>query len=125
MIRVRQAAYLTVALSLGIATACGVGSPREVVILARGMTFVLADEPTVPNPVIVFRAGERVRVVLKNEAPGLLHDFQIPAWRVQVTQIRAGETADVTFTVPEQAGRYGYLCGPHGELMKGVVEVTP
>ena len=62
-------------------------------MIARGMTFVLADEPDAPNPVIAFRAGERVRLVLKNEAPGLLHDFQIPAWGVQVTQIRAGADA--------------------------------
>jgi plastocyanin len=89
------------------------------------MTFVLADQPTVANPVIVLKAGERVRLVLKNEAPGLLHDFHIPSWRVQVTQTRAGETADVTFTVPRQPGQYEYLCRPHAELMKGVVEVTP
>lgn len=90
------------------------------------MTFVLADEePDEVNPIIKVRSGERVRLVLKNEAPGLLHDIQIPAWRVQVMQIRAGETADVTFTVPNQAGRYEYLCRPHSELMKGIVEVTP
>jgi plastocyanin len=89
------------------------------------MTFVLADEPEVANPIIQMRAGERVRLVLKNEAPGLLHDFHIPAWGVQVTQIRAGETADVTFTVPREPGRFGYLCQPHSELMKGIVEVTP
>ena len=58
------------------------------------MTFVLADEPDVPEPGHRVRAGERVRLVLKNEAPGLLHDFQIPAWGVQVTQIRAGQTAE-------------------------------
>ncbi len=111
------------ALSLALATGCRSGSPREVVVIARGMTFVLADEPNVPNPVIVFKAGEHVRLVLKNEAPGLLHNFLIPAWLVEVTQIRAGQTADVTFTVPSEPGRYEYLCRPHAELMKGVVEV--
>ena len=89
------------------------------------MTFVLADEPEVASPVIKLRAGERVRLVLKNEAPGLLHDFQIPEWGVQVTQIRAGETAEVTFTVPSETGRFAYRCRPHSELMKGMVEVTP
>ena len=89
------------------------------------MTFVLADEPDEANPVISMRAGERVRLVLKNEAPGLLHDLGIPEWGVQVTQIRAGESAEVTFTVPTQTGQYEYLCRPHSELMKGVVEVTP
>jgi plastocyanin len=120
--RKQLAPYAAITLSLGIAVSCST-SPREVTLVARGMTFVLADEPDVPNPVIVLGAGQRVRLVLRNEAPGLLHDFGIPAWRVQVTQIRAGQTAEVTFTVPKQPGRYEYLCRPHAELMKGEVEV--
>jgi plastocyanin len=102
-----------------------VGQPREVTVIARGMTFVLADEPDTPNPVIQLRAGERVRLVLKNEAPGLLHNIRIPLWNVEVNQIRAGQTAEVAFTVPSALGRYEYLCRPHSELMKGFVEVVP
>ena len=125
MARQRLCGYAATAVLLGLAAGCS-DSPRDIVVLARGMTFVLADEePDEVNPIIKVRSGERVRLVLKNEAPGLLHDIQIPAWRVQVMQIRAGETADVTFTVPNQAGRYEYLCRPHSELMKGIVEVTP
>ena len=100
-------------------------TPREVTVVARGMTFVLADAPDTPNPVIQLRAGERVRLVLKNEAPGLLHDIQIPAWKVQVDQIRAGQRAEVAFTVPSDVGRYQYRCRPHSELIKGFVEVVP
>lgn len=99
-------------------------SPREVVVIARGMTFVLANDSDTPNPVIPLRAGERVRLVLRNEAPGLLHDLQIPDWNVRLNQTRAGETTDVTFTVPSTLGRYQYLCRPHSEMMKGFVEVT-
>ena len=99
--------------------------PRDVTLVARGMTFVLASEPDIPNPVIALRSGERVRLVLRNEAPGLLHDISIPAWNVQVAQIRAGQSADVTFTVPRDAGRHEYRCTPHAEMMKGFVEVTP
>jgi plastocyanin len=113
----------SVALSAGCAMLSG--APREVTIVARGMTFVLANAPDTPNPVIQLRAGERVRLVLKNEAPGLLHNIQIPAWKVQVDQIRAGQRAEVAFTVPSTVGRYQYLCGPHSELMKGFVEVVP
>ena len=94
-------------------------------LVARGMTFALADEPDVPNPVITVHAGERVRLVLKNEAPGLLHDIAIPAWDVQVEQIRAGESAEVTFTVPSDPGRHEYRCRPHSEMMTGFVEVAP
>ena len=112
---------------LGISLAaigCGSGSSREIVLVARGMSFVLPERPDEPNPLLSLRAGERVRLVLRNEAPGLLHDIRIPAWNVQVDQIRAGETADVTFTVPGEVGRTEYRCQPHGELMKGMVEVT-
>jgi hypothetical protein len=105
---------------------CGAngGTPREVDVIARGMTFVLPTAPDTPNPVIPLRAGERVRLVLKNEAPGLLHDIRIPAWGIEVEQIRAGQIAEVVFTVPGTVGRFQYLCRPHSELMKGFVEVT-
>jgi len=99
--------------------------PRQVVLVARGMTFMLPDNPDVANPVIPLHAGERVRLVLKNEAPGLLHDVSIPAWDVEIGQIRAGQTAEVTFTVPNQPGRHEYRCRPHAEMMTGFVEVTP
>ncbi len=89
------------------------------------MTFTLAGDAKLLNPVIAVRAGERIRLVLKNEAPGLLHDIEIAAWDVQVNQIGAGETADVTFVVPNQPGRYEYRCRPHAEMMSGFIEVTP
>jgi hypothetical protein len=105
--------------------ACRTETPREVALLARGMTFVLATAPDIPNPTLHFRAGERVRVVLKNEAPGLLHNFEIPAWNVKVDQLRAGETGEVVFTVPDRPQRSEYRCRPHAELMHAVVEVAP
>jgi hypothetical protein len=123
----RRVRVVTLMLSLGALTGCAHldPAPREIVVIARGMTFVLASDPDTPNPVIPLHAGEHVRLVLRNEAPGLLHDFNIPEWKVHVNQIRAGETSEVTFTVPSTAGRYQYLCRPHSEMMKGFVEVTP
>jgi plastocyanin len=97
---------------------------REVTLVARGMTFMFAQSPGDSNPVIRLRAGERVRLVLKNEAPGLLHDLEIPALNVQLEQIRAGQSTDSTFTVPNKPGRHEYRCRPHSELMHGIVEVT-
>ena len=101
------------------------GPTREITLVARGMTFVLEESPREPNPVISLRAGERVRIVLKNDAPGLLHDLDIPALNVQLEQIRAGHSTEVTFTVPNTPGRHEYRCRPHSELMHGIVEVTP
>jgi plastocyanin len=111
---------VTVVLGAGCATA----SAREVTVVARGMSFIVEDVSTTSNPVIPLRAGERVRFVLRNEAPGLLHDFVIPAWDVTIDQIRAGESRDVTFVVPNTPGRFEYRCRPHAEMMTGFVEVT-
>jgi plastocyanin len=100
------------------------GSARDLVLVARGMEFVVADDANTSNPTLRLRAGERVRVVLRNEAPGLLHDFAIPAWDVQIPTLRAGESGDVTFTVPSTPGRFEYRCRPHSEMMTGSIEVT-
>jgi plastocyanin len=88
------------------------------------MTFVAADRADIPNPVLSFRSGERVHLVLKNEAPGLLHDLVIPAWDIEIEQMRAGESRDATFTVPDTPGRFEYHCRPHSGMMTGFVEVT-
>jgi plastocyanin len=89
------------------------------------MSFLLEDAPDVTNPVIQMRAGERVRLVLRNEAPGLLHDIVIPDLGVAIEQMRAGESRELTFTVPATPGRHEYRCRPHGEMMRGVIEVVP
>ena len=101
------------------------GPTRDIVLVARGMTFVLDGSPDVPNPVIQVRAGERVRLVLRNEAPGLLHDLEIPEWEMSIEQLRAGETGDVTFIVPDSPGRYMYRCRPHSGMMHSFIEVVP
>ena len=122
----RRRIWLALTFGVVLSHACALTPvPREVMLVARGMTFTLADTPDVSNPVIQLHAGERVRLVLKNEAPGLLHDVVIPAWGVQVNPIRAGETTEVTFTVPTEPGRFEYRCRPHAELMSGFVEVRP
>lgn len=118
-------ALLLVCVGAGFACTALPGPAREVVIVARGMTFVLEDAPDMPNPPISLRAGERIRLVLKNEAPGLLHDVVIPDLGVEIEQMRAGESRELTFTVPAAPGRHEYLCRPHAEMMRGVVEVVP
>lgn len=112
-------------MTLLVSMGCAHPAPaREITLVARGMTFVLDGSPGTPNPTIPLRAGERIRLVLKNEAPGLLHDVEIPAWKVEVEQIRAGQSANVVFTVPDAPGRHEYRCRPHSELMHGFVDVT-
>lgn len=93
--------------------------------MAKGMTFIVAGGEPSPNPVIALRAGERVRLVLDNQAPGLLHDFAIPAWNVAIEPIRAGERQEVLFVVPDTPGRVEYRCRPHSEMMHGFIDVVP
>ena len=122
--RGRQGRVVPLLCALIASCACRTESPREIVLVARGMTFALATSPDDANPTLHFRAGERVRLVLKNEAPGLLHDFEIPEWNVKLDQLRAGDTGEVVFMVPSGPGRLQYRCRPHSELMHGSVEVT-
>lgn len=88
------------------------------------MVFFVEGQGQSPNPVIPLRSGERIRLVLKNDAQGLLHDLAIPAWNVAVEEIRAGETAETTFVVPDTPGRFEYSCRPHSAMMSGEIEVT-
>jgi plastocyanin len=107
-----------------LSVACSDNDPREVVIVAKGMTFTLPSDPETANPPLRMHPGEVLRVTLRNDAPGLMHDFQIPAWKVKTDQVRGGESTSVLVTVPAAEGRVKYLCGPHGSMMHGVIEVA-
>jgi plastocyanin len=111
--------------ALALCGACAQTPAREVMLVANGMSFALADEPENANPALMLRAGERIRLVLKNDAPGMRHDVAIPAWDVATEPIGFGETAQVTFTVPATSGRVDYYCRPHATMMRGLVDVAP
>ena len=88
------------------------------------MTFTSPDEPDMPNPLLRLRAGERVRLTLRNDAPGLMHNFEIPKWGIKTEQIRGGRSTTVTFTVPDTQVPAEYFCRPHASMMHGVIEVA-
>jgi plastocyanin len=112
------------AVTIGVSTGCRTAAAREVTLVTRGMTFALPEEPGASNPVLRFRSGEKVRLVLKNEAAGMIHDVAIPAWNVAIDAIPSGQTAETTFVVPEAAGPVEYLCRPHAQMMTGTIDVT-
>lgn len=124
--RLSSAAVCVAFTAFAFVPGCGThpGPTREVVLEARGMSFVQPGAPETPNPVISLRAGERVRLVVRNEAPGLLHDIEIPDWGIAVEPARAGESRDVTFIVPDEPGPHEYRCRPHAEMMHGIIDVT-
>jgi plastocyanin len=96
---------------------------REIALVARGMAFYLLDDPLTPNPTIRLKAGERVRVVLRNEDRGITHDFAVPAIDAALDRIDWKEENAVTFDVPETPGLYEYTCRPHTLMMRGQIIV--
>ena len=102
---------------------CDSDRPREVLVVARGVTFTVPSDSRAANPRITLAPGERVQITLRSEAPGLIHDFQIPAWNVKTEQVRGGESTSVVFVAPETEQRAEYVSGPHAETLRGVIEV--
>ena len=98
---------------------------REVTLVAKGMAFYLEDDLQTPNPVIEMKAGERVRVVLRNQERGMTHDFAVPALDVALNPVSWNESQEVVLEAPSKPGTYQYECRPHRLMMKGTIRVVP
>jgi len=96
---------------------------REIVLVVRGMAFYLDGQFETVNPTLRFRAGERVRVVVRNEEPGVTHNFAVPAWKVKTRELHGGGADGVEFVVPAAPGRQDYQCTPHSTMMRGTIEI--
>ena len=96
--------------------------PREIRVVVRDMNFYLDGQPEA-NPTLRLRAGETVRVVLRNEDEGMKHDFAIPGWKTATRKIESGEEASVTFRVPGGASAQSYTCRPHASIMQGTIQI--
>jgi len=96
---------------------------REVTLIARGMAFYLENDPSTPNPTLEVKAGERLRVVLRNQDRGLTHDFAIPALAAAMNAIGWNESGEVVLDVPDTPGTYEYMCRPHALMMRGTIRV--
>jgi len=98
---------------------------REITLVARGMAFYLLGDSVTPNPTLRLRAGERVRVNLRNDDRGITHDFAFPTVDAALDQLDWNEEGHVVFDVPTTPGRYEYICRPHALMMSGVIIVVP
>jgi plastocyanin len=127
--KVPGAALVAVAVLLSAAAAMipvvAPAAPREIHLVARGMAFYLESDPSTPNPTLTVRAGERVRVVVRNEERGIRHDFAVPALEAALDPLDWREAGSLTIEVPEEPGTYAYTCRPHRLMMQGVLRVTP
>ena len=117
-------AALVVALAAGALVPAMTQEPdREITLVVRGMAFYVDGEFQRPNPVLAVRAGERVRVTVRNEERGMTHDFAVPALGEATSLLDWNERGDVTFEAPAQRGTYDYVCNPHRAMMKGTLQV--
>lgn len=95
---------------------------REIRLVARDMTFYVEGQSQ-PNPTLKFRAGERVKLVLRNEDAGMQHDFNVRGWDVTTGIIDGKGEESVTFRVPLLRGSQIYSCTPHPSSMRGAIEI--
>ena len=96
----------------------------DITLVTRDMTFYLEGDMSTPNPTIEVKAGERVRIVMRNEERGFIHDFAVPALHSAIDGLQWKEQGEVTFEVPDVPGSYEYVCRPHMLMMKGHITVV-
>ena len=96
---------------------------RDIRITARDMSFLVEDMAG-PNPTLALAAGEQVKVTIRNEEKGMLHDFSIPEWGVRTGSVEWGTERAVTFRVPATASSLAYVCTPHSMMMSGRITVS-
>lgn len=96
---------------------------REITVVAKGMTFYV-DGDTSPNPTLRVKAGEQIRLVLRNEDPGMTHDFVVKDWKISTKTLAVkGDQDIVEFRVPPQRGDTAYQCTPHAQMMNGRIRI--
>ena len=94
-------------------------APRDVRVVIRAMTYYVEGVEGA-NPALPLVPGGRVRVTLRNEDKGMVHDFTIPEWKVRTEFVTFGREASVAFTVPDdEPASVSYVCTPHSAMMSG------
>ncbi len=96
---------------------------REIRLVVRAMNFYVEGESQ-PNPTLTLRPGEQVRLILKNDDPGMSHDFIVKEWDVATKILEdRGQEDSITFKAPPSPGDQVYHCTPHAKLMRGTIRV--
>jgi plastocyanin len=108
--------------AMGVARVLMGENARQITIVAKDMAFYVEGDSTA-NPVIEARAGETLRIVLKNRDRGVTHDFAVPSAEASTDLLKWNEHDEVTFDVPSDPGTYEYVCRPHLLMMKGTLKV--
>ncbi len=96
---------------------------RDITLVVRDMAFYL-DGGGEPNPNIQVRTGETVQLTLLNRDPGFKHNLTIEALGLDMPHLETGASKRVRLRAPSRPGRLPYVCAPHSEMMRGVIEVV-
>jgi len=124
-VSMKLVAVAVIAVIAGALVPVAMKSPsREVTLVVRDMAFYLEGDPNTPNPTIEVKAGEHVRIVLRNEDRGFTHDFSVPRLNTALDAVDWNESDDVVIDVPDTPGTYEYVCRPHALMMRGTLRVT-
>lgn len=99
--------------------------PREVVVIARQMSFYVVGQAATANPTIQMAPGERIRLTLISADPGFDHDFAVTAWGVQTPVLHGEGRTSVVIEAPKTPGKVPYVCTIHASMMTGTIEVSP
>jgi hypothetical protein len=95
---------------------------HEIRLIVRDMTYYVEGSSD-PNPTLVVRRGELVKVVVRNDEAGMIHDFGVPAWNARTARLVYREQGTVQFRAPDQPGIGTYVCSPHSKMMQGAIRV--
>lgn len=96
---------------------------QEIRLVVRDMSFYIEGQSQ-PNPTLTVRPGQKVRLVLKNEDPGMRHDFVVKQWEVATKVLDdRGQEDSITFMAPSSPGEEVYHCTPHAKMMRGTIRV--
>jgi len=95
---------------------------RDVHLVIRDMAYYL-DGKGEPNPTLEFQRGERVRLKVTSEDPGMEHDFVVKNWKVAMKSIQGPGEETVNIKIPKRPGTDTYFCTPHAVKMRGTIVV--
>jgi plastocyanin len=95
---------------------------HEIHLVVRDMTYYVEGNSE-PNPTLTVRRGEQVKVTVRNDEAGMIHDFGVGAWNARTARLEYRELGAVQFRAPDQPGIGTYACSPHAEMMQGTIRV--
>jgi hypothetical protein len=97
---------------------------REIVLVANAVEFYLEGQPEQTNPTLRLKAGQPIKLVIRNEEPGkVLHCFNTGDLGVKTTGSLAGGESEALLFTPKKKGTFVYACLLHATMAgKLVVE---